>query len=159
VKAIERKFLLRTPAVEFAGALRVEIHQGYLAYEPGARQVRLRRSAEEYSLTVKLRDGMVREEVTIALSAADFAALWPLTEGRRIHKTRCHIPLDELTVEIDVFHGLHEGLVIAEVDFPDEASCRAFVPPEWFGEEVTENPAYKNTVLALALRSGSEASL
>ncbi len=146
---IERKFLIKIPLIEFAGAPRAEIHQGYLAYEPGNRQVRLRRIGEDHSLTVKLRDGMAREEVTIALTAADFADLWPLTEGRRIHKSRCHLPFEKHIVEIDIFHDKHDGLVVAEVEFESEDECRAFVPPQWLGEDVTDDPRYKNTALAM----------
>jgi CYTH domain-containing protein len=146
---IERKFLLKTPLIEFSGAPRSEIHQGYLACEPGLRQVRLRQVGAEHSLTVKLRDGVVREEVTVSLSAPDFLALWPLTLGRRIRKTRYRVPLGDRTVEIDVFRDRHEGLIIAEVEFDDEAQCRAFSPPPWLGAEVTDDPAYRNTALAL----------
>ena len=38
--------------------------------------------------------------------------------------------------------------MVAEVEFDDEARCRAFLPPPWLGDEVTLDPAYKNTVLA-----------
>lgn len=95
--------------------------------------MRLRRIGHEQWLTLKLRDGMARDEVTIALSSADSALLWPLTAGRRLRKTCCHVPLGPLTVEIDIYHGTPEGLVVAEVEFKDEASWRAFVPPNWSG--------------------------
>src|SRR5439155_12877177 len=42
-----------------------------------------------------------------------------------------------LMIEIDVYRGKHSGLVVAEVEFPDLATCREFKPPRWFGREVT----------------------
>ena len=90
----------------------------------------------------------MREEVTVVLTANDFAALWPLTENRRVLKTRYRIRHGDLTIEIDIFHGKREGLVVAEVEFDDEERCRNFVPPSWLGDDVTQDPTYKNTTLA-----------
>ena len=150
MKEIERKFLVKALPVDLDSFPRAEIHQGYLAYEPGNRQVRLRRCGDEHWLTVKLREGMARDEVTIALTASDFAVLWPLTEGRRLHKTRHRVPHEGLTIEVDVYHGRREGIVVAEVEFDNEERCRDFVPPAWLGKDVTLEPAYKNTTLAFS---------
>lgn len=148
MQEIERKFLVKIMPDRLDAFPHAEIHQGYLAYEPGDRQVRVRRIDDEHWLTVKLRDGMARDEVTIVLSASDFAVLWPLTEGRRLHKMRYRVPYEGLTIEIDVYRGHKEGIVVAEVEFEDEERCRDFVPPDWLGVEVTLDPAYKNTTLA-----------
>jgi CYTH domain-containing protein len=145
---IERKFLVKTLPRNLGALPHVVIHQGYLAFEPGDRHVRIRRIGDEHWLTTKVRRGAGREEVTVALTADDFAALWPLTEGRRVQKTRYFVPHGDLTVEIDLFCGRQDGIVMAEVEFADEERCLNFVPPEWLGEEVTSNPAYKNTTLA-----------
>ena len=40
------------------------------------------------------------------------------------------------------------GLLLVEVEFPDEASARAFTPPAWFGREVTGDPRYQNSSLS-----------
>ncbi len=79
----------------------------------------------------------------------DFDALWALTEGKRLRKTRYDIPWHGgRTVELDVYAGRLEGLWVAEVEFDDEASARAFEPPEFFGREITGDPAYRNEKLA-----------
>ena len=39
-------------------------------------------------------------------------------------------------------------LVIAEVEFPTEEEANAFIPPNWFLEDVTCNPAYHNSTLS-----------
>ncbi len=51
-------------------------------------------------------------------------------------------------IEIDVYRGKHSGLVVAEVEFPDLATCREFKPPRWFGREVTSQNRYSNVRLA-----------
>jgi len=63
--------------------------------------------------------------------------------------TRYFIPLGDLTVELDVYEGDLDGLVTAEVEFPDEASALAFDAPDWLGRDVTEDPRYGNRVLAV----------
>ena len=36
----------------------------------------------------------------------------------------------------------------AEVEFQDEDSANAFVPPDWFGEDVTFSSKYHNSTLS-----------
>ena len=56
----------------------------------------------------------------------------------------------DLIVEMDVFEGAYEGLILAEVEFPDEETALAFTPPEWFGRDVTFTGEYSNSRLAMA---------
>lgn len=111
-------------------------------------QVRLRKQSEQYSLTYKRGLGNVREEREVALSAEQFATLWPATEGKRLIKTRYEIPFGERVVEIDLYGGKHDGLVVAEVEFDDEKSAIDFQPPNWLGDDVTGDPRYSNQLLA-----------
>jgi CYTH domain-containing protein len=100
-------------------------------------------------LTVKHGAGLVRGEDEVPISAALFAALWPLTEGRRVEKTRHLVPLGAVVAEVDVYAGALEGLLTAEVEFPSEEASRSFTPPDWFGDEVTGEARYANQSLAL----------
>lgn len=144
---IERKFLV--PALpDLCPYLFAEIVQGYIAIMANGGEVRLRRKANDYYLTVKNGEGLIRSEVEIELSLNQFEALWPLTEGRRIEKKRYKIKYEGALIELDIYQGNHEGLIIAEVEFLSaEAACQ-FKPPNWFGNEVTEDPRYKNRQLA-----------
>ena len=74
--------------------------------------------------------------------------LWPLTEGRRLHKRRHVIPHGDLQIEVDVYEGDLEGLVVAEIEFASEEEARGFEPPDWIGEEVTGDVRYLNETLA-----------
>ena len=50
--------------------------------------------------------------------------------------------------ETDVFDGIFGGLTYAEVEFPEEKFANTFVPPTWFGRDVTEDGIYQNSALS-----------
>ncbi len=146
---IERKFLVaERPNLE--GSEGIEIEQGYLAVGDGGgdAEVRLRRKGDDRLLTVKAGSGRTRNEQEIRLDGEQFESLWPLTEGRRVAKTRHVIPHGDREIELDVYGGELDGLLVAEVEFPDEAAADVFEPPAWFSEEVTGNKTYLNQTLA-----------
>lgn len=147
-REIERKFLLNRLPDALAQFPHEEIEQGYLAVERGGVQVRLRKKGTVRTLAYKRGNKTAREEREVRLSAEQFDALWPATKGRRLTKTRYDIPFKQHTIEVDIYTGRHDGLVVAEVEFKDARSCRAFQPPEWFGKEVTGQSRYSNVVLA-----------
>jgi CYTH domain-containing protein len=144
---IERKFLVeRLPAgIEIDSE--DEIAQGYLS--TGDDQVRLRRRGNSHLITAKRGRGLIRDEVEVPLGRASFEELWPLTEGRRVEKTRRTTMVDGARVEIDTYHGPLSGLVTAEVEFADAAAAAAFTPPSWFARELTEDERYSNQRLAM----------
>jgi CYTH domain-containing protein/CHAD domain-containing protein len=145
---IERKFLLGELPPSLAGRTGEPISQGYLTSGEGA-EIRLRRAGERTLLTVKTGVGEVREEVEVRVGAELFDSLWPLTDGRRVRKTRLHEPLGNgLEAEIDVYGEELTGLVVAEVEFRSPEQSRAFAPPGWFGDEVTGDARYANRELA-----------
>jgi len=145
---IERKFLLDRLPPDFEQTPSALIEQGYLAVEPHGAQVRLRKKGDDFILTFKRGRGCVREEHEISLMPGQFHALWPLTAGRRLVKRRHEIPYSGRTIEIDIYAGSNTGLVVAEVEFESEQAARDFVPPEWFGEDISDRPEYSNTNLA-----------
>ncbi len=150
---IERKFLLSGVPPTMRFARREAIRQGYLAID-GDTEVRIRISPKGAVLTIKAGRGGVRVEEEIALQARQAEALWELTEGRRVQKSRRRVRLPgtgagaELIAEIDEYAGALDGLVVAEVEFPDEEAARGFEPPAWFGREVTDDWRYANRSLA-----------
>ena len=148
-REIERKFLVKRLPDNLTESRCLVIEQGYLASESAGRQVRLRKTGSGTSLTFKVGRGDHREEREIKLSPKQFEVLWPGTAGRRLRKLRYEIPWRNLLIEVDIYRGRHAGLVVAEVEFPDRASCRKFKPPSWFGREVTGEKPYSNVRLAL----------
>jgi CYTH domain-containing protein/CHAD domain-containing protein len=145
----ERKFLVHDlpEGAELADA--VVLRQGYLAADP-RRSVRIRDAGSEgCTLTVKAGAGAERTEIEWTIDRAEFDAAWPHTEGQRIEKTRRRIPHGRHLIELDVFGGALDGLVIAEVEFPSADALAEFTPPDWFGIEVTDDGRYSNASLAL----------
>jgi CYTH domain-containing protein len=143
---VERKFLVPDPP-DLAGTEADEIEQGYLAIGADG-EVRLRRKGEKHLLTAKRGTGLSREEAETELELDAFERLWPLTEGRRLHKRRHVIPHGDLKIEVDVYQRDLEGLVVAEVEFGSEDDARRFEPPGWIGDEVTGDERYLNETLA-----------
>lgn len=147
---VERKYLLsaRPDGLDAHDSGRLE--QGYLALDPAGAEVRVRRKGAKHTLTVKTGAGLARGEEEVTLAADDFDRLWPLTEGRRVIKTRFLVPLDGgLTAEVDVYEGALDGLLTAEVEFIDETAAHAFAAPAWMGEDVTGDKRYANQRLAV----------
>jgi adenylate cyclase len=146
---IERKFLVAELPPDFARGRSDSIEQGYIAIGDEGLEVRVRRIGGRDVLTIKRGEGRERLEEQIEIDQASFERLWPLTEGRRLEKTRHTIPAPGgLTFEVDTYAGELEGLVTAEVEFSSEDAAAAFDPPSWFGPEVTDDPRYKNQSLA-----------
>ena len=146
---IERKFLVRELPADLDQSRSTWIEQGYIAIADDGTEVRVRRRDGAAVLTVKSGSGRSRFEEEIALDPERFARMWPITEGRRLEKTRHLIPTKTgVTIELDVYSGVLTGLTIAEVEFGSGEAADAFEPPEWFGVEVTDDPRFKNQRLA-----------
>jgi CYTH domain-containing protein len=147
---IERKFTVAQIPADLERHRADPVEQGYLAIGDDGVEVRLRRRAGRTLLTVKSGPGHVRVEEEMAIDERRFASLWPLTEGRRVVKTRYLVPIEAaLTVELDIYAEQLDGLVTAEIEFPSEAASAAFVPPPWLGAEITGDARYANQSLAL----------
>ena len=144
---IERKFRVReVPADRGEGT---PIRQGYVAIDEGV-SVRVRARGGTYVLTIKSGGASrVRTEVEVELDEERFAALWPLTEGRRIEKRRHELVLARHTAELDLYEGHLDGLATVEVEFPSEGEADGFEPPGWFGDELTGLAAWSNASLAV----------
>ena len=147
---IERKFLVKELPANLDGYPHVEIEQGYLCTSP---TLRIRRMGDVYWLTVKEKVGSAstaihNREEEFRLSKDGYEQLKAKCDGRMVLKTRYKIPVNGLTAELDIFHGTHEGLRLVEVEFPDTVAADSFVKPEWFGEDVSQDPRYRNSFLA-----------
>ncbi len=138
---IERKFLLNS-VPELAGYEVKEIEQAYLCRRP---VMRIRRSNDKYIFTYKGGGMMAREEANLPLTKEAFDELLSKTEGPIIKKKRYMIPYGTYTIELDYFESPNPGLFMAEVEFPTVEEAILFEKPDWFGEEVTDNPAYHNS--------------
>lgn len=146
---IERKYLIDSLPEHLNIIETHQIEQGYLSTEP---VVRIRKDNDSYFLTYKSKGLMVREEYNLPLTKESYEHLRKKADGILIKKTRSVIPLaDGLKIELDVFHESLAPLILAEVEFPTKEAADAFLPPDWFGEDVTFSSKYHNSTLSSEL--------
>lgn len=145
---IERKFLVTRLPEALDQYPFHQIEQGYLCTQP---VVRIRRQDEEYYLTYKSGGLMAREEYNLDLTREAYEHLRQKVDGNIIRKKRYCIPCSEsLMVELDIFEGTFEGLILAEVEFSSIEEAECFQPLPWFSEEVTWSSKYHNSTLSKA---------
>ncbi|MSR40880.1 MAG: hypothetical protein EXS10_03140 [Phycisphaerales bacterium] len=159
---IERVFVLRALPTIPIGAEIWKIEQGYFdrsmtesqlaarAYPEGRlRCVTTPAGARKYFHTVKQGSGLVRQETERVISAEEFDALWPLTAGRRLSKTRHRVQTGAHVWEIDEFHAL--PLVLAEIEL--HSASESIDIPSWIAplivREVTTDARWRNSALVL----------
>ena len=155
---IERKFTIKELPKDLGSYESKKMIQAYLSREP---VVRVRRSNDKYYMTYKGSGLIAREEYNLPLTKESFEHLLSKADGNVISKTRYLIPLKEpkfrdgyeydgvmLTIELDVFDAPMAPLVMAEVEFPDLESAEAYIPEDWFLEDVSEDPRYHNVNMA-----------
>ena len=138
---IERKFLIKE-LPDLSKYDYVEIEQGYLCTHP---VVRIRKKNNKYILTYKGSGLLAHEEIEAELTEEGYKHLAKKIYGNLITKRRYLIPLDPYTIELDVFSGHMDGLIMAEVEFPTVEEADAFTAPDWFGEDVTNDRRYHNS--------------
>ena len=124
-KEIERKFLVISNGWR-ENAVGTHYRQGYLNCVK-ERTVRIRTINDKAFLTVKgLTVGCTRLEFEYSIPYDDCVKMLDeLAEKPIIEKTRYKIPAGNgLTWEIDEFHGVNEGLIVAEIEIPSEDTSR-----------------------------------
>lgn len=142
---IERKFLMKMPPRNLGSYESAQIEQAYLCTQP---VIRIRKKNDEYILTYKSVGLLEREELEVPLDEKSYQHLLKKCDGNVITKTRYFIPIEDgLTVEVDIFKHGFDGLIIAEVEFPDLETATAFRPPIWLKNEVTQDPRFQNSNL------------
>lgn len=161
---IERKFTVKKLPEDLAQYPCRIIEQAYLNTDP---VVRVRRQDDTYYMTYKGKGLLAREEYNLPLNEAAYYHLREKADGNVISKKRYVISIRDakftdgvvlppasagesvdssgLYVELDIFEPPFAPLVIAEVEFPSEETANAFVPLDWFDEDVTQDPAYHNS--------------
>jgi CYTH domain-containing protein len=143
---IERKFLVNGDFLPFA-VNNTKIVQGYLSTISG-RTVRVRLKGDAAFITIKgatNKNGFSRSEYEYQIPVEDAEEIIKLCDSV-IEKERFYIPFAEHIFEVDVFHGRHEGLIIAELELQSETE--SFERPDWLGKEVTGKREYYNSWLS-----------
>jgi adenylate cyclase len=145
---IERKYLVTS--LEFLNeySIKNEIAQGYLSSNP-ERTVRIRIKGNKGFITIKgigSESGVSRFEWEKEIAAEEAKLLLKLCEKGVIEKTRYEVKSGNHTIEIDVFHGENDGLILAEIELENENE--SILKPNWLGNEVTNDERYYNAYLS-----------
>lgn len=150
---IEKKYLVNELPENLDQYPCVKIEQGYLSVNP---VIRIRKWEDEFVLTYKKKEKQkseteicVNQEVELPLTKEAFLHLKQKIDGKMITKERYFIPYEGKTIELDLFRGSHDGMVLAEIEFSSIKEADCFVKPDWFGANVSKDRHYTNAYLAL----------
>lgn len=155
MQEIERKFLInpnKLPVLSYE-TIHNSLHteQFYIQIDP---EIRFRKvvigytECRHYYKTEKTKtnDPMVRREKEEKITEDEYYDNFPRRIGNVIVKRRYMIQLeDKYWCSVDIYN---DGLYVAEVEFKDIEKAKTWIPPEWFGEEVTGVKEYKNVNIA-----------
>ncbi|GGF51103.1 CYTH domain-containing protein [Azorhizobium oxalatiphilum] len=152
---VERKFLVTSDDWR-ANATGASFRQGYIDTSDET-TVRVRIAGDAAFLTIKgPSEGMSRAEFEYPIPLSDAQdMLRDLCRRPLIEKTRYDVSFGGKLWSVDVFGAENSGLIMAEVELDHPAES---VPlPPWVGEEVTEDPRYRNSALSLSPAPGTQA--
>ena len=143
---IEKKFLIKdtNKINEIVSKYpKKTITQDYL-YVDDYTAVRKRKIEEnnntKYVYTVKtMKIGISVNEFEKEMTEEEYDKLKINAEYITLHKDRYVIPyMDDLKIEVDVFKGVYEGIVFAEIEFKSEEQADQIELPKWFGREMSQ---------------------
>lgn len=142
---IERKFLVTRLPLNIFEYPCDQIAQGYVSTSP---VIRIRQKNASYFLTCKSKGLMAREEFEIEISTEEYLKLQCKIDYKMISKKRYYIPLNDThIIELDIFEGHLQGLLMAEVEFSTLEEAFKFQAPLWFEKELTEDFRFQNSHL------------
>lgn len=160
---IERKFLLPQYPEEFIkeGTLRIDkeqlIEQTYLALHED-QELRVRKITDlsndraEYTHTFKRGHGIAREEVEVSISEGLYEQMVQIHGAIPLVKKRTTATWGNQPVEIDDYKQIQ--MMVLEVEFTSMEEAESFVPPEWFGQDISLEKQYSNKKVWKELQHG-----
>jgi adenylate cyclase len=139
---IERKFLVANESWKTAVIRSARIRDGLIANNKG-HKARVRIANDVATIALKSRRrGSVRTEFeyTIPLSDAE-EMLRTMCDGNVLDKVRHFVSHEGNNWHVDVYEGLLDGVVLAEIELADAG--QEFALPDWIGAEVTSDSRYR----------------
>jgi CYTH domain-containing protein len=147
METVERKFLLPSVPEFLETGDERKIRQGYLIHDCH-QELRVRQNGNNFTQTLKRFGDLSNDEVEISLREGQFEQLWESTLGNRIYKHRTKVDWSGRTLQIERYQRLLEGLITVEVRFDDRLEAATFLPPAFFGPEVTFDDRFTSSSLA-----------
>ena len=144
----ERKFKVKSKKfISFSHKV-INIKQGYLSKDNNL-AIRIRISDKKAHLCIKgptCKSGISRFEFEKKISLIEGTKLLKLCLPRIIFKKRYLIEYKNQLLEVDVFEGFLEGLILAEIEL--NSKSQKIYLPDWVGEEVTGVKTFYNSHLS-----------
>jgi adenylate cyclase len=156
---IERKFLVANDDWRRSAARSVSIRDGLIAVYQG-RKVRVRISGDIATVAIKgPRTGIARPEFEYEIPVADAESMLSTICGDdTLKKERFFVGEAGATWYVDVYGGILNGIVIAEIELKQETE--QLILPSWIGKEVTGESFYKKiNMRARALNANGQSLL
>jgi len=144
---IERKFLINNIPFDLSSYKYYDIEQSYISINP---TMRLRKQDNTYIFTFKGSGSLKKTEFEYNLSEEQYENLLKKIETNKIVKRRYLIPLEnDLTAELDIYYEDLLGFMNVEVEFKSVKDAKNFIPPHWFGQEVTGDKRFSNASMSV----------
>lgn len=151
-KEIERKFAVKYLPKDLKIENVVYIKQAFI-YKDKLTLIRIRdikeiypENKQTYIYTLKTKgdieynnnyDIAEKYEIENQISQELFEKLLKNKISNIIEKTRIKIPIENnLKVEMDIYYNYLDGLLTAEIEFPNQKEANNFQKPDWLGEEL-----------------------
>ncbi len=141
----ERKFLIKYLPKDYEKYSKMDIEQAYLSID---KEHRIRKNDNLYYETFKGEGNLSRTEIEKEITKDQYDNLYNKIISRVIYKTRYIIPYKDNNIELNIYKKELSGLIVAEVEFNSVEESNEFIPPIWFGKEVTFDNKFKNQYLA-----------
>jgi adenylate cyclase len=139
---IERKFLVANDGWKNSIVRSVRIRDGLIANNKG-HKARVRIANEVATIALKSRrSGLPRTEFEYAIPYSDAEEMLRIMcDGNFLDKVRHFVSHVSNTWQVDVYEGLLDGVVLAEIELTD--ADQKLTLPDWIGAEVTSDPRYR----------------
>jgi CYTH domain-containing protein len=149
---IERKFLVTSPGWKASVVRSVRIRDGLIANNKG-HKARVRIANDVATIALKSRRlGLVRTEFEYVIPYRDAEEiLRVMCDGNVLDKVRHFVSHAGNTWQVDLYEGLLDGIVLAEIELTD--TDQQLTLPDWIGEEVTADPNYRKINMVAVRRA------
>jgi CYTH domain-containing protein len=135
---LERVFLLKRLPEDLFKHKMLQIKVGDFFESNNVDTLKIRQKGDKFELIKKEgKTAYERTENKVPINRGEFEALWGATVQNH-EKIRILYPLGKYICEIDLYQGKLNGYVRAEVEFSSSEEMKSFIPPEWFGEDITK---------------------
>lgn len=143
-KEIERKFLLKSlPNLDLLEWIHYE---RYFIFINDKVEIRIQKKWEKFEFERKEKENIVsynKEKFEISKEEFDFFKMMATESIIRDSFSISKTP----NISIKIYHWKFEGLVRVEVEFENKKQAENFIPLEWFWNEITDSPLWKDSTL------------